>query len=113
MQEEGPGYTESIQNRLLANTLDLVFTEGFVDNGELDARVLGMDTLVVITAPTHPLFERTGLTAAELSKEPCILREAGSSIRALIERALRPNQPFEETRCNPKPTRQSGVLMPD
>ena len=92
--------TEIIQSRLLANTLDLGFTEGFVDNAQFDARVLGMDELVLIAAPTHPLFKRTDLTAAEVFSEPCILREAGSGTRAVIERALRARGINLETRMS-------------
>lgn len=92
--------TEMIQNRLLANTLDLGFTEGFVDNAQFDARVLGMDELVLIAAPTHPLLERTDLTATEVFREPCILREAGSGTRAVIERALHARGINLETRMS-------------
>ncbi len=80
--------TENIQQRLLANSLDLGFTEGFVDNPELEAQVFAVDELVVIAEPGHRFIDRTDLGAAELCREPCILREPGSGTRAVIEHEL-------------------------
>lgn len=80
--------TEVIQHKLLENTLDLGFTEGFVEEGELEAKVFAVDQLVVIAAPGHRFSERTDLRAAELCSEPCLLREPGSGTRAVVERTL-------------------------
>ena len=82
--------TETIQQRLHANALDLGFTEGFVDDPELEARVFAIDDLVVIAAPGHRFVNRRDLTVEELCREPCILREPGSGTRAVIERELGP-----------------------
>lgn len=81
--------TETIQLRLMANSLDLGFTEGFVDNAELDAQVFATDELVAIAPPDHPLNQHQPLDLATLCQEPLLMRENGSGTRAVIERALR------------------------
>lgn len=80
--------TDTIQQRLRSNSLDLGFTEGFVDDPELEARIFAVDDLVVIAPPGHRFIDRTDLTTEELCREPCILREPGSGTRAVIEREL-------------------------
>lgn len=80
--------TEVIQQKLLANTLDLGFTEGFVEEEDLEEVVFALDQLVVIAAPGHRFAGRTDLRAEELCSEPCLLREQGSGTRAVVERTL-------------------------
>lgn len=80
--------TEVIQHKLLENTLDLGLTEGFVESDELDAEVFAMDRLVIIAAPDYHLAGRDRLTLQQLCDEPCVLREAGSGTRSVIEHML-------------------------
>ncbi|MFE8070454.1 LysR family transcriptional regulator [Marinobacteraceae bacterium S3BR75-40.1] len=80
--------TEDIQQRLLADSLDLGFTEGFVDQDRFAAEVFAMDELVVIAGPNHPLAERQEVAAEELARATCILREPGSGTRAVLEQVL-------------------------
>lgn len=80
--------TETIQLRLMSNSLDLGFTEGFVDNAELDARVFATDEIVAIAPPNHPFNRHQALDLATLCQEPLLMRESGSGTRAVIERAL-------------------------
>lgn len=80
--------TEVIQRKLLDNALDLGLTEGFVESDELEADVFAHDRLVVIAGPDHPLAGRRDLTAEQLCREPCVLREEGSGTRSVIEHML-------------------------
>jgi DNA-binding transcriptional LysR family regulator len=82
------GNTEHIQQLLLDNTLDLAFTEGFVEAPELEARVFRNDELVPIARPDHPLLKQKSVALDAFLREPLILREAGSGTRAVVERAL-------------------------
>lgn len=84
--------TEVIQQRLLANSLDLGFTEGFVDADELEAEVFATDDLVVIASTAHPLAGRDDLQSKDLLAEPWLVREPGSGTRAVVENALAARQ---------------------
>jgi DNA-binding transcriptional LysR family regulator len=47
------------------------------------------DTLVLIRDREHPLTDKDPMDPADLGGEPFVLREAGSSTRAVLERAFR------------------------
>jgi DNA-binding transcriptional LysR family regulator len=80
--------TEEVHRRLLARTLDVALTEGFVEGEELDGEVFGVDELVLVACPTHPLARRRQVKVADLEGEPFVLREPGSGTRAVEEQAL-------------------------
>lgn len=82
------GNTVHIQRHLLADRIDLGFTEGFVEDEELEAEVFMHDDLVVIAPADHPLAGRGPLPLAELCHQPCVMREPGSGTRAVLERTL-------------------------
>lgn len=82
------GNTHAIQEMLLADAVDLGFTEGFAAAEGLDAEVFREDELVAIAPSGHPLFSVGPLTTQRLCEEPLILREAGSGTREVVERAL-------------------------
>lgn len=80
--------TETIQHQLLERRLDIGFTEGFVDHEELDVKVFLHDELVAVVAAEHALAAVERLSASELARYPCVMREPGSGTRAVVERAL-------------------------
>ena len=80
--------TQVIQRKILENALDIGLTEGFVEEPELVAEVLGKDTLVAVVPPGHPLLLVASVSAARFCAEPFLMREPGSGTRAVIERAL-------------------------
>lgn len=80
--------TEQTQQKLLNDELDLGFTEGFVENPDLEASVFFQDDLVAVAPPEHPVLQRHPICVASLAEEPWILREPGSGTRAVVERAF-------------------------
>lgn len=75
---------------------------GWVEEGRLDLGVVGeaefdpslvvepfrTETLVLIMSPRHPLATRRHVTVRDLGGEGFVLRERGSSTRAVLENAL-------------------------
>jgi DNA-binding transcriptional LysR family regulator len=82
------GNTEQVHRRLAGHQLDVGLTEGFVEEGGLDAEVFHRDELVVIAAAGHRLAGKPRVPLSALREEPFILREPGSGTRAVEERAL-------------------------
>jgi DNA-binding transcriptional LysR family regulator len=80
--------TETIQNQLMAGSIEIALTEGLIEAEHLDSEVFHEDELVAIAPRGHPLLKQRRVTARELCREPFILREAGSGTRAVVERAL-------------------------
>jgi len=80
--------TETIQNQLMAGSIEIALTEGLIEAEHLDSEVFHEDELVAIAPRGHPLLKQKRVTARELCREPFILREAGSGTRAVVERAL-------------------------
>lgn len=71
-----------------AGDADLGFIETPDTPARLSTAVIGLDRLVLVTAPTHPWASRAGVTAAELAATPLLAREHGSGTRRALERAL-------------------------
>lgn len=80
--------TEVIQHHLLAGTLEVGLTEGFVENDELEAEVFHVDELVGIAPLGHPLARERSVSLKRFCQEPFLVREKGSGTRSVIEREL-------------------------
>jgi DNA-binding transcriptional LysR family regulator len=80
--------TETIQHDLHERTIDVGLTEGFVGDGAFTVRAFADDELVPVAAPDSPLAAIEPLTFADLAGQPCIMREAGSGTRAVLEQGL-------------------------
>jgi DNA-binding transcriptional LysR family regulator len=80
--------SEAIQCDLRARTIDIGLTEGFVDDAAFAAHVFADDELVPVVAPDSPLAELAAPTLADLAGAPCVMRDAGSGTRAVLERGL-------------------------
>lgn len=80
--------TGVVLERVLQGKLDL----GVVGEAQFDpllhAERLLTDSLVLILPPKHRLTARQQVTTAELTGEEFVLREAGSSTRRVLEKAL-------------------------
>ena len=77
--EIGPIHT--IAERVARNDLDMAIVAGDVPSGELQARSVSQDELVIIAAPNAPLIRARTLKPNQLEAETWILREEGSDTR--------------------------------
>jgi DNA-binding transcriptional LysR family regulator len=76
--------------RLLADDeVDLAITGTTPHELPLAAKPFARHPLVVVAPPDHALARRRRVTAAELAREPFLVREPGSGTRAAFERFLR------------------------
>ncbi len=82
--------SERVAAMVPAGEVDLGFVEGPDAPQDLQHRLVGTDTLVVVVGPTHPWALRSGrrVTAAKLAATPLVVREPGSGTRTVLDRAL-------------------------
>jgi len=82
------GNTDAIQHLLLEDRVDLGFTEGFVEEEELEAHAFMHDELAIIAPPGHPLAREAGAELAELSRYQWVMREPGSGTQAVLDHIM-------------------------
>ena len=82
------GSTSQILENLCAGQLDLAIVGEAAFDSTLIVEVLCRERLVLILSPQHPLASRRPLTTADLSDEPLVIREKGSSTREITDRAF-------------------------
>ena len=75
------GSIHAIAERVARNDLDMAIVAGPLPSGELQARSLSEDELVIIAAPTSSLLRARTLKPNQLESETWILREEGSDTR--------------------------------
>jgi DNA-binding transcriptional LysR family regulator len=80
--------TEVVQHRLIEGSFDLGFTEGYVQNDDIESQIFDEDELVPIASPEHQIFSWSPVTLEDLCREDFVLREQGSGTREVMERAL-------------------------
>lgn len=83
------GNTRTALKQVQTDLVDLAVV-GYVDPDTtgLHLEPLCDDRLMVVVAPGHPWAAAGRITAAQLAAEPLILREQGSSTRAVLDRRL-------------------------
>lgn len=80
------GNREELLARFAANEDDLYILGTVPEDMKATWRRYAENPLVVIAAPDHPLAGKTNLFPTALSKQPFIMREAGSGTRRAVER---------------------------
>jgi DNA-binding transcriptional LysR family regulator len=70
-----------IAERVARNDLDMAIVAGPLPSGELQARSLAQDELVIVAPPNSPLTRRRTLRPNQLETESWIVREDGSDTR--------------------------------
>ncbi len=80
--------THTIERRLLERAIDIGFTEGIVNDDQLDYQVFAEDELVLIAKPKHLATTRGALSTADLLELPILMHELGSGTRDVTEIAL-------------------------
>ena len=79
---------DAIAAALEENRLDLGLLEGRVSNRDLHCEPIGSDHLCLVLPPSHPLAAKAEVTVEELAALPLLVREPGSTARALLEETL-------------------------
>jgi DNA-binding transcriptional LysR family regulator len=80
--------TDRIRQLLSEGLIDVGFTEGFADSPELESEAFLEDELVAIASPQNPIHLEASITLERLCQEPFVVREDGSGMQAVIDRAL-------------------------
>lgn len=80
--------TREVVAAMIGHALDVACVEGPVAHPLLQTRPWRDDALVVCASPDHPLARRRRLLPAHFAGERWVLREPGSAMRAISERAL-------------------------
>src|SRR5216683_2511251 len=75
------GPTHAIAERVARNDLDMAIVAGPLPSGELQARSLSRDELVIIAPPHSALLRTRPLKPTQLESETWLLREEGSDTR--------------------------------
>src|SRR6185436_302538 len=70
-----------IAERVARNDLDMAIVAGALPSGELQARTLTSDELVIVAPPTAPLARARTLKPNQLDRETWLVREEGSDTR--------------------------------
>lgn len=77
--------TRRVVESVRGGDADLGFVEGPHSPRGLASRVIGVDELVVVVAPTHPFARRRRpVTLRELATTPLLMREPGSGTRETV-----------------------------
>ncbi|MES9978475.1 MAG: LysR family transcriptional regulator [Candidatus Thiodiazotropha sp. 6PLUC1] len=82
------GYSRRIQRRLATGLSDLALLEQAPDHPEILVQKWLDDELVLVCGPGHPLWDCGLLPVTELEKQQYVLREARSSMRITLDKAL-------------------------
>lgn len=84
---------EAITSALCQNQLDLALLETRVLTSELHSEEIGSDRLCAVLSPQHPLAAlKNPLTIEQLAQHPLLVREKGSTARAVLENAMAKNE---------------------
>lgn len=81
--------TKLIEQRLLANELDLAIVEGTCSDESLIQVSIMEDELVLACSASHPFATLTSITPNQLEGQPMILREKGSGTRDMFEAQMK------------------------
>jgi DNA-binding transcriptional LysR family regulator len=78
-----------VVERVEADEADLGMTGAEVPGARVYYERLGVDELVLICPPGHPLAEQEAVTFSKVAAQPFIVREAGSGTRMVAEELVR------------------------
>ena len=80
--------SETIENAVLKNEIDIGFIEGFAHNPFIESRHFMDDNLVLICSPDHPFAKRKTININDLKNVDFIMREKGSAGREIFDDIL-------------------------
>lgn len=82
------GNVREVVQQVLSGHLDLALTAGEYQEERVESQPFMEDELLLVVAPGHRWVSRPSVDPAELSEEYLVLRERGSTTRALVDREL-------------------------
>ncbi|MCW8827262.1 MAG: LysR substrate-binding domain-containing protein, partial [Gammaproteobacteria bacterium] len=82
-------YSRRIQTRLATGLADLALLELAPDHPDIMVQKWLDDELILVCAPNHPLINTDLLPITELEKQLYVLREPRSSMRIVLDKALK------------------------
>ena len=77
--------SDEIERKVLANEIDLGFTEKQPQSAEITAEPFGTDRLCAVAAPENPLVKMKSVTPQQLAAQPFLTREKGSAVREITD----------------------------
>jgi DNA-binding transcriptional LysR family regulator len=80
--------SQTVARFVADGTVDVGLVEAEVSREDVDSAELMSDRLVVICAPRRPLARKRRPSAADVCREPFVVREVGSGGRSLVEAEL-------------------------
>lgn len=83
------GYTRRIQTRLATGLADLALLEQAPDHPDILVQKWLDDELLLVCGPGHPLWNEDLLPVTELANLRYVLREPKSSMRIILDKALK------------------------
>lgn len=81
--------TDRLIERARQGVIDLGFACGSIQQEEVMAEAIGVDTLTLILSPRHPLAAQETLTLAQVASLPFVVPETTSRTRQFIEQTMR------------------------
>jgi DNA-binding transcriptional LysR family regulator len=85
------GSTNAVLQALTAHEIGVALIEAPAHRPDLKVESFGDDELALIVRPDHRWAQKPSVSAAELVKEPILLREEGSGMRQIVEEYLERN----------------------
>lgn len=85
------GSTTQVLEALTAHQVEVALIDAPPRRPDLKLEPFGFDELLLIARPDHRWAKKERLTAAELVKEPLLMRESGSGARYFVEEYLEEN----------------------
>ena len=82
------GKKEDLKNKIKNMELDFGIIDGRINDPSLQSMQMDMDSLVLVTAPGHPLCKKSVVTVNDIKKEPMILPLPNSGTTVLLTTAL-------------------------
>ena len=83
------GNSQTIENGVLARTLDIGLIEIISEDPLIERQGATCDEVSVVCAPQHPLARERSLSASQLFAYPIIQRDPGNALQVLAERFFR------------------------
>lgn len=78
-------------NMLLNNELDILLTEGNINNSQVVKNILYYDKLIVLAPKSHWSSKKETVSLKEISNEPFLLKSTGTSFRDMFDKLLAEN----------------------